>query len=129
MAKFNEIDAQSNSINQVSAGTTIKGDVNSDGDLRFDGILTGNLVTKGKVVIGATGSVTGEIICANAVIEGTVEGKITASEMLSLKATAVIKGDISINKLAIEPGCKFSGNCKMNNGETVQIEESETKPA
>lgn len=129
MAKFNEIDAQSNSINQVSTGTTIKGDVNSDGDLRFDGILTGNLVTKGKVVIGATGSVTGEIICANAVIEGTVEGKITASETLSLKATAVIKGDISINKLAIEPGCKFSGNCKMNDGKTVQIEESESKPA
>lgn len=113
MAKLaNETD--SNSINLVGVGTVITGDINSNGDIRIDGTLNGNLVTKGKVVVGETGKANGEINCKNSDVSGEIEGKIIVSELLSLKATSKINGDIIANKLAIEPGARFTGNCNMN---------------
>ena len=132
MAKvYNE--NETNGINIIGIGTKITGDVNSNGDIRVDGSLTGKLITKGKVVIGETGKVKGEINCKNSDVEGSIEGKITVSQLLSLKAKARINGDIIATKLAIEPGCQFTGNCDMNasssiNDETVQTEKTEKQP-
>jgi cytoskeletal protein CcmA (bactofilin family) len=112
MAKF--IEQDNNTINLIGVGTDIKGDIESTGDIRFDGILKGNLKTKGKVVIGSTGSVKGEITCKNSDVEGKIEGRITVQELLSLKATSVLLGDIIAKRLAIEPGARFTGNCSMN---------------
>jgi len=129
MAKmYNE--NETNGINIIGIGTKITGDVNSNGDIRVDGSLSGKLITKGKVVIGETGKVKGEINCKNSDVEGSIEGKIIVSQLLSLKAKARINGDIIATKLAIEPGCQFSGNCDMNasspaNEETAQTEKSE----
>ena len=78
-------------------------------------------------MIGETGMVKGEIICKNSDVSGTIEGKINVSELLSLKSTAKIHGDIITNKLAIEPGSKFTGNCNMSGG-TVINEQREEKP-
>ena len=111
MAKYTEI--ENNAINLIGVGTEIKGDISSNGDIRIDGILQGNLKTKGKVVIGETGTVKGEIKCKNSDVEGNIEGKIHVTELLSLKATSNLAGDIIARKLAIEPGSKFTGNCKM----------------
>lgn len=111
MAKI--IETENNVINQIGVGTEITGDVSTNSDIRFDGVLTGNLKTKGKVVIGETGSVKGEIICKNSVLEGKVEGKITVAELLTLKSTSSLTGDIITRRLAIEPGARFSGNCNM----------------
>jgi len=111
MAKI--IETENNVINQIGVGTEITGDVSTNGDIRFDGVLIGNLKTKGKVVIGETGSVKGEINCKNSVVEGKVEGKISVGELLTLKATSTLTGDIVTRRLAIEPGAKFSGNCSM----------------
>jgi len=111
MAKI--IETENNVINQIGVGTEITGDVSTNGDIRFDGVLTGNLKTRGKVVIGETGSVKGEINCKNSVVEGKVEGKISVVELLTLKATSILLGDIVTRRLAIEPGAKFSGNCSM----------------
>jgi len=112
MAKNN--DHENNAINLIGIGTEITGDVNSNGDIRIDGTLTGNLITKGKVVIGETGKVKGEITCKNSDVSGVIEGKIVVSQLLSLKISAKVNGDIQTNKLAIEPGSKFTGNCNMN---------------
>jgi len=106
-------ETENNVINQIGVGTEITGDVTTNGDIRFDGLLTGNLKTRGKVVIGETGAVKGEINCKNSVLEGKVEGKITVGELLTLKATSSLTGDIITRRLAIEPGAKFSGNCSM----------------
>jgi cytoskeletal protein CcmA (bactofilin family) len=118
MAKYNETETAA--INLISTGTDIIGDVKSSGDIRIDGTLTGNLVTKGKIVIGSTGKVKGEIVCKNSEVSGTIEGKITVSQLLILKASSKILGDIATSKLSIEPGAMFTGNCKMsensNNG-------------
>src|SRR5512139_2477454 len=88
MAKIME--TENNVVNQIGVGTEITGDVSTSSDIRFDGILTGNLKTKGKVVIGETGTVKGEISCKNSVVEGKVEGKISVSELLTLKATSTL---------------------------------------
>lgn len=130
MAKNND-QVDYTGINLVSNGTTINGEINSTGDLRIDGILNGNITTKGKIVIGDTGSIKGEIHCKNADILGKVEGRIYVSELLTLKASATITCEIFINKLAIEPGCKFNGTCDMNatsstnNGVEVKFEKVE----
>lgn len=117
MAKFNEID--NNTINLISNGTDITGDIKSNGDIRIDGSLTGSLNTKGKVVIGPTGRVNGEIICKNSEVSGVVEGKITVGQLLNLKSSSKIIGDISTSKLSIEPGAKFTGNCKMSENDHI----------
>jgi len=114
MAKPNEYEQQQILHNTITNGTEITGDINSQGDLRLDGFLKGNLNIKGRVVIGKTGKLTGTINCKNAEINGYVEGKIYVSELLSLTETANVKGDIIINKLNIQPGCKFTGTCAMD---------------
>ena len=115
MTKFNETEPQA--INLISSGTEITGDVKSSGDIRVDGTLTGTLDTKGKVVIGTTGKVNGEVICKNSEVSGAVEGKISVSQLLILKASSKITGDIATSKLSIEPGAIFTGNCKMSESE------------
>jgi cytoskeletal protein CcmA (bactofilin family) len=115
MAKNNETEPAA--INLISNGTEISGDIKSGGDIRIDGSLTGNLNTKGKVVVGVTGRVNGEVICKNSEVSGCVEGKISVSQLLILKASSRILGDIATVKLSIEPGAKFSGNCKMSDSE------------
>ncbi len=102
-------------VNQIKAGTHIEGEVTSNGDMRIDGTLTGIIKTQGKLVVGSTGQINGEISCQNAEIHGIINGKITVNELLSLKATSKILGDIVIGKLSIEPGAQFSGSCVMGN--------------
>lgn len=101
------------SINRIVAGTTIKGDIDSDSIIRIDGRLEGSIKTKSKLVVGETGIIDGDVICENADIFGTIKGQINVSELLSLKSTAKLTGDIISNKLAIEPGAQFSGSCSM----------------
>ncbi len=117
MGKINEID--SSSINILGAGTVVKGDITANGDFRIDGILNGKINAKGKLVIGATGSVEGEITCQNADFSGNVKGKVNVAELLSLKSTAKIIGDLIINKLSIEPGAQFSGSCNMDSSKNM----------
>ena len=112
MAKNNEI--ENTAINIINAGTDITGDIKSTGDIRIDGSLTGNLNTKGKVVIGSTGKINGEIVCKNSEVSGTIEGRIVVGQLLILKASSKIFGDIETSKLSIEPGAIFTGTCKMS---------------
>lgn len=102
-----------NSINIITNGTVIKGDITATGDFRLDGTLEGNIQLNGKLVVGDTGVVNGNILCMNANIIGTVNGNLSVKELLSLHATARVKGDILINKLSIEPGAVFTGKCCM----------------
>jgi cytoskeletal protein CcmA (bactofilin family) len=116
MAKIIETD-NGTAVNLISQGTEITGDVKSTGDIRIDGVLNGNMVTKGKVVIGATGRVKGEVECKNSEVSGLIDGKITVTQLLNLKASSKINGTIITAKLSIEPGAVFTGNCAMKEGE------------
>lgn len=112
MAKpiFNEVKA----LNSIAQDTKITGDIESDGDIRLDGFLDGILNCKGRVVIGPEARLKGEIHSNTAEISGTVEGEITVTDLLSLKSTAIITGDLIMGRFSVEPGARFSGICKMN---------------
>ena len=100
-------------INTIGAGTIVTGDIQSKGDIRLDGVLKGSVNTSGKVVLGKEGIIEGDVVCNNADISGTIKAKITVSQLLSLKATAKLNGEIITNKLSIEPGAAFTGSCSM----------------
>jgi cytoskeletal protein CcmA (bactofilin family) len=103
------------SINLLSTGTIVKGEIRLNGDFRIDGMFIGSINCKGKVVVGNTGVIEGEIICQNADFSGEVKATVKVAELLTLKESAKFTGDITTNKLAIEPGAKFSGQCVMDN--------------
>lgn len=104
---------ESSSINLIGNGTSITGDINSNGDVRIDGTLKGNLTISGKLVVGPSGSIEGNVICQNADISGEIHGKVTITELLSLKASAKLLGDIVTGKISIEPNATFTGTCNM----------------
>jgi cytoskeletal protein CcmA (bactofilin family) len=116
MAKIMETDNGA-AVNLINQGTEITGDIKSSGDIRIDGTLNGNMITKGKVVIGPTGRVKGEVECKNSEVSGLIDGKITVTQLLNLKSSSKINGTIVTNKLSIEPGALFTGNCSMKEGE------------
>lgn len=101
------------SFNHIQSDTFIEGDIKADGNIRIDGTLKGTLTIQGKLVVGASGKIQGEVYCANADISGSIEGKVNVAELLSLKNTAKLSGEIVAGKLAIEPGADFTGSCKM----------------
>lgn len=102
-------------INIINAGTTINGDLTSEGDLRIDGNITGNVNVKTKLVLGPSSIVKGNVDSANCDVSGEVKGNIRVSELLTIKSSAKINGDIICNKLIIEAGAVFNGNSSMNN--------------
>jgi cytoskeletal protein CcmA (bactofilin family) len=99
--------------NRIVEATQIKGDIFSPADFRLDGELLGNFTSNGKLVIGPSGKVIGDIVCKNADIEGVFNGKITVHELLNIKASAIVEGEVTIGKLAIEPGAHFTATCVM----------------
>ncbi len=101
------------SQNRINEGTKLKGDIHSEGFFRIDGIIEGNVTTPSKVVVGKSGKINGTLSCENADIEGTFDGNLDVSGTLTLKATAVINGDVVVGKLAVEPGATFNASCEM----------------
>ena len=115
------------SASMIGAGTTLKGDITSNGDLRIDGNLLGNIIGSAKVIIGANGSVEGDISCQMADIMGSVSGSIKANDLLQLKNGSVVKGNISAAKLQVEPAATFNGQCHMyvagTNGSVIPMKD------
>ncbi len=102
--------------NTIAKGTVITGDIISEGDFRIEGTVQGNIQTPGKVVIGKTGIINGTLKSANADIEGKFTGKLLLSDMLSLKSSAHVEGEVMVGKLAVEPGANFNATCSMKGG-------------
>ena len=98
----------------IAAGTTLKGDITSTGDIRIDGILNGNVHCTAKVVIGANGVVEGDISGQQADIMGKITGTIKVKELLQLKGGSNVSGNIYASKLQIETSVNFNGQCHMN---------------
>ena len=110
-----EAEELSNSSNTIGKGTTVEGNIETFGNLRVDGRVVGNIVTKSKLVLGQTSQVDGNILAQNAEVFGEIKGKIEVSDLLTLKASSVIHGDILTTKLIVETGATFNGGCKMGN--------------
>ncbi len=106
-------DEITNSSNVIGKGTVLEGNIETAGNIRIEGRIIGNIKSKSKIALGNSCHVDGNITAQNADVEGTVKGKIDISDMLVLKATATVHGDISTGKLVVEPGAVFNGSCKM----------------
>tara|TARA_B100000902_G_C27008689_1_gene763621 strand:- start:37 stop:438 length:402 start_codon:yes stop_codon:yes gene_type:complete len=127
---------KNNEINSISIGSTLEGNLVSKGDVRIDGHLKGSVNTAGRLVLGEDGVIEGEAICESAVIAGKINATITVKDILTLKSTAKLSGEIISSKLAIEPGAIFSGKCSMgpvvkniNNNEAKITSPSKEKTA
>ncbi|MES2431854.1 MAG: polymer-forming cytoskeletal protein [Bacteroidota bacterium] len=97
----------------IGAGTIITGDIESNGDIRIDGKLIGNVFSKAKILIGVEGVVQGDLNGQNADVLGNIAGKIKITDLLQLRDKASVKGDIFAGKLQIEPSVTFNGQCHM----------------
>ena len=99
--------------NKIAQGTLIKGNIESQGSFRVEGKIVGNIKTPGKVVVGKTGFIEGQIECENADFEGGLKGELKVQKLLTLRATAKIVGEVFADKLSIEPGAIFNATCSM----------------
>ena len=123
----------SGSASLIGAGTSLKGDITSNGDIRIDGTLDGNIHCTAKVVIGANGIVTGDVNGQQADIMGKVTGSIKVKDLLQLKGGCVITGNLQAAKLQIEPTANFNGECHMlqptqsSNGKASELVEKEAR--
>ncbi|MGB3546874.1 MAG: polymer-forming cytoskeletal protein [Saprospiraceae bacterium] len=105
----------SGSVNTINSDTTIEGTINAKTDIRVDGTIKGNLNCEAKLIIGPQGRIEGEVVCENAVIEGSFKGNLRVKDMLNLRETANVEGDVQTMKIAMQPGCVFNVTCSMGN--------------
>jgi len=101
-------------LNIIGQGTRITGDLISNGDFRVDGAIEGNVKVGQRLVIGGTGKILGNIEADSATVAGHIKGNLTVKNVLELKPSAQIDGDIITNKMVIEAGAQFNGRCTMN---------------
>ena len=113
-----------NAVNLLCEGTMIVGDIKTKNDIRIDGILKGKIITSGRLVVGSTAKIEGNIDCANVDVMGVVMGDVQASGIVSLKAQAKLIGNIISNQLSIEPGVIFNGNCQMQRKDSRDSKEA-----
>ena len=109
----NEKTNGANGTTLIGAGTTVKGDISSNSDLRIDGTIIGNVNSTAKIVIGASGNVEGDIAGNQADIVGKVSGNIKTKDLLQLRGDCVVNGNVHAGKLQIEPTAVFNGQCHM----------------
>src|SRR6187455_564821 len=91
-----------NGTTLISAGTTVKGDISSNSDLRIDGTVIGNIHSSAKIVIGANGVVEGDLSGTQADIVGKVSGNVRTKELLQLRGECVVTGNLFAGKLKVE---------------------------
>ncbi len=111
--------------NTIGKNTSITGDIVSDGDFRIDGKIDGTIKTSGRVIVGKSGIISGKVECNNADIEGKFSGELIVNSLLTLKASAVITGDVIISKLSVEPGADFNATCSMK-GSVKELKNEQT---
>ena len=124
MIMSNEKTNGSSGATLISAGTTVKGDISSNSDLRIDGAIIGNVSSSAKIVIGASGSVEGDISGNQADIVGKVSGNIKTKDLLQLRGDCMVNGNVYAGKLQVEPTAIFNGQCHMGSNEKTVVEKS-----
>lgn len=117
--KVNGTTSKSPSLNMISEGTTIKGTIKSENDLRIAGRLEGEAICKGKVIISSSAHIDGNVTSVDADVAGKIEGTIKVSNKLSLRQSAIVGGDIYTQVLIVEEGAQLNGNCRMGKNEKI----------
>ena len=118
--------SSNNQQNMITQGTTLVGDVISEGDFRVEGNIKGNIKTTGRIVVGKTGVVNGSLEGEDADFEGGFIGNLKLTGKLTLRSSAHIEGEVVIGKLAVEPGATFNATCSMKGG-VKELNKTENK--
>ena len=121
-----QMSPESNGFNVLNEGTTVSGDIESNGDIRIDGTLRGKVSTKSKLVLGKSGVIEGDVFATCCDVNGKVEGNIYVKDVLYVKNTGLVNGDIQTGKLVVESGGKFNGKCSMG-APTASMEKAKTE--
>ena len=103
----------SSGLNSLVGGTSVKGEIFAESDIRIDGTLIGKIECKGKLILGSEGKIEGEIVCQDAIIVGTIKGKLKVNNLLVVKESALIDGDVFTDQLNVESGAVFNVSCVM----------------
>ena len=119
------MDNSNGSNNIIGEGSTLTGNFNSSGNIRLEGKVKGDITSSSKVACGETSIVDANVTADNAEIAGKVTGKVNVNDLLILKSSAKIQGDISTNNLVIESGASFNGACAMGTEESEDDESLE----
>lgn len=115
-SKQNEKPRDGFSINSLSEGSSVTGNLIAVSDLRIDGTVNGNIECSERVIIGETGKVEGDIKSKSAIIQGKLIGSLLVSDSLEVHSKASIHGDITTSKLIVENGAIFNVQCNMTSG-------------
>ncbi len=102
-------------LNSIGSGTIIEGNIKTEGDIRIDGKVNGNVISKGRLVSGPSSEIIGDVMCSNGNIDGLVRGNIQVLEVLKITKTANIDGNISTKKLIVEEGAVIQAKISMSN--------------
>lgn len=105
--------------NRIVEGSKIQGHIESPGDIRVDGTVLGNLNVGGKLVIGPSGSIEGDVVTQELTVNGQIKGKLNVKGLTTLTKSAKIQAELTTEKLAIEPGAQFTGTCQMGSSKPI----------
>lgn len=105
---------QTNAETFIGPSVKLEGNFTGDGDVVIEGMLIGNLTTKGDVRVGANAMIEAEVRAKNATIAGKLKGNLTVSNNLKLTGTSNISGDIKAMTLAIDEGAVINGKILMS---------------
>ncbi len=116
-----------NVLNTIARGTVLEGKITTKGDIRIEGRVIGTVICDAKLVIGENGSVEGMIDARNAYIAGAVKGQVVVRDLLQLQEKGHIEGDIFTQKLSVQIGATFTGNCRMGSDAKNMLAESQNR--
>jgi cytoskeletal protein CcmA (bactofilin family) len=119
--------AVDNVLNTIARGTVLEGKITTKGDIRIEGKVIGTVTCDAKLVIGENGSVEGIVDARNAYIAGAVKGQVIVRELLQLQEKGHIQGDIYTQKLSVQIGASFTGNCRMGSEAKSMLAESQSR--
>lgn len=105
--------AAMNDQNVIGKGTVIEGNIITDGDLRIEGRVQGDVTTKNTLVIAQGSVIDGNLIAQHAEIAGQVHGTVQANGLLTIKSTGTIDGDVITMNLNVEAGSTFTGRFQV----------------
>jgi len=112
----------------IGSNSVFTGNIESEGSIRVDGKLVGDITVTGDVYIGEQAVVKGNIEASNVNLAGTIEGNMTVKGLLKVLSTAKLFGDIMVKSFVVDEGALFQGKCSMmNTAETAESEEAEVQ--
>jgi cytoskeletal protein CcmA (bactofilin family) len=100
-------------LNMIGAGTVVEGKIRSQGSVRIDGKVIGEVIATEMLAVGLSGEVEGNVTGKNIVIGGKVRGAVSAADKIVFESKSVVRGDVRATRLVIDEGAVFDGRVSM----------------